>query len=123
MFDKTNKTKEKTSRTAGYTLTELTVTIAILGILAAAAVPELGGLTEMAKDRTNRANAKLLTNIAQMIEVRAGSYPDWPAEFSNMVPGEAYNLVNSAVTYQGTGHFSYNSAAGTVTAESGGVPE
>lgn len=120
MLKKTYKIKEKNIRTAGYTLTELTVTIAILGILAAAAVPGLGDLTSLAEDSVNKANAKLLSNIAQMIKAQTGDYPEWPATFSSLTPKAASYLINVAMTYQGNGRFIYNVSAGTIIVKSGG---
>lgn len=122
MLKKTYEIDRKNVRTAGYTLTELTVTIAILGILAAAVVPNLEGLTGLAKDSANKINAKSLTNIAQLIKAETGDYPEWPATFSTLYPEAVLNLINSTVTYQGTGHFRYDSAAGTIISIAGGRP-
>lgn len=57
MMEKMRNTKKR----KGFTLIELIVVIAILGILIAIAVPRLSGFQGTAARRANESNAKLLT--------------------------------------------------------------
>ena len=57
----------------GFTLIELVVVIAILGILAAILIPVIGGFIERANIAKDQANAKNLFNCAAMVLATGGS--------------------------------------------------
>ena len=59
-----NQQKQKSKK--GFTLVELIVVIAILGILAALVVPSVTGYIQKAQDATNEANAQMLYSAAQL---------------------------------------------------------
>lgn len=67
--------KRNLVRQEGFTLVELIVVIAILGILATIAVPRLRGFQEDARQRTNAANLAMLQNMVRLYEANKGSLP------------------------------------------------
>lgn len=59
-----NQQKQKSKK--GFTLVELIVVIAILGILAALVVPQVTGYIEKAQESTDQANAQMLYTAGQL---------------------------------------------------------
>jgi prepilin-type N-terminal cleavage/methylation domain-containing protein len=102
------------SKLAGYTLTELVLVIAIISTLTVIVIPEFFGIKYSAAARINEANADILTKVAAIIETNTGISPDWPSEFTSITPAGALNLIHKNITYQGAGHFSYDSKTKTV---------
>lgn len=67
------KRNKKLNNRKGFTLIELIVVIAILGILAAVLVPQLGGFTDKAKQAQVLSDAAALATAADAILVEKGS--------------------------------------------------
>jgi prepilin-type N-terminal cleavage/methylation domain-containing protein len=122
----------KKRRNKGFTLIELITVIAILGILAAIGFMSMGGYRDSANSTVDAANAKLLSNVAAMINADTGYYPGqagapasvpvWTATFSSITPAQAAGLIEDEIFFKGkNGTFTYNIDTGKVeTSASGG---
>lgn len=64
---------KKNNKKKGFTLVELVVVIAVLGILAAVAVPRLSGFQEKAKVSAHQVNIKTLENAAALYIAENGN--------------------------------------------------
>jgi general secretion pathway protein G/type IV pilus assembly protein PilA len=60
----------------GFTLIELIVVVAVLGILATIAVPRVIRVTEKANTNTEQANLTIIKNALERYYAENGDYPD-----------------------------------------------
>jgi general secretion pathway protein G len=67
--------KDKQHRAAGFTLIELMVVLAILGLLAMLVAPRLMGRMGMAKQRTAQAQIQMLATALDLFHLDVGRYP------------------------------------------------
>ncbi|MFT9494813.1 competence type IV pilus major pilin ComGC [Anaerosolibacter sp.] len=70
-----NKLRKVLKSKKGFTLIELIVVIAILGILATVAVPRLNGFQATARHRANDANLQTIQNAVRVFEANTGALP------------------------------------------------
>ncbi|WP_034327388.1 InlB B-repeat-containing protein [Alkaliphilus transvaalensis] len=113
---------KRMKNTGGFTLIEVVVVIAILGVLSAIAVPRLGGFNGSAEHKTNLANAKILTNAAHMIEATLGYFPTeeyWGSTFTEIEPVKVDHLINDKIIFLGNGSFKYDATTGVVSIDGG----
>ncbi len=91
--------KLNTSRKAGFSLVEMLVVIAIIGIIAAIAIPNIGNLNQSAKDATAKRNAQTVASVLNAT-IAAGA-PTTTLTASNIVTTAIAGLTPSTGAFSG----------------------
>ena len=74
-MERSNKA-EKQVRQGGFTLVELLLVVAILGVLATVAIMNTTGMSEEARIRTTQTSIGTIETAAKTYEIRTGRFPD-----------------------------------------------
>ena len=99
---------------------ELIVVIAVLGILASIAVPRYVGYTTAAQNSVDEANARILTNVANVHHTQTGSFPAWTSPFTTLDASTTLYLNEDDEIQNIANEFVYDFSTGTVTVNSSG---
>lgn len=77
--------KLNTSRKAGFSLVEMLVVIAIIGIIAAIAIPNIGSLNESAKVATAKRNAQTVASVLNAAIAAGTDTSGWTGTASDLL--------------------------------------
>lgn len=94
------------NRRKGFTLIELMIVIAIIGVLAAIAIPHFGRARDKARLNKCLENSSLLTRMTEIYNAEQGVYPAAVTDLKLNMVGHSIPVCPSGGTYQwvpGTG--------------------
>jgi len=112
---------KKLTNKKGFTLVELLVVMAILGILILLAAPRFSAVTQGAKRRTFEANHKtMISAVTMYMAETGGAYPKELTQITHFLEGGTMNGKPAGTTYGLTNwiltsEFSYNDGGTPVT--------
>ena len=113
--------KKMSKKRKGFTLIELIVVIAILGILAAIAIPRFTGVRETAAIGAAEADARTVLSAVGIYYAEKGEYPAKNADISALSDYLDDNLSGTVAFTDNAGNFTYTTTDATVTVTDGVV--
>ena len=132
--------RERSDREAGFTLIELLVVVAIIGILAAIAIPVFLNQRASARDASVKADLNGIAKVMETVYADQGAYPDgandqmaaFDAATPVTSPGNAIVIEADATTSsfrisgcnaEGNNQFFYDSSAGGLQTDTVDISE
>lgn len=80
-----SKSVKLLSNVCGFTLMEMIVVIAILGALAALAIPRFTGVLENSQEKTDLANIRIVESAVELYEAEIGDIPVSIGSFNELI--------------------------------------
>lgn len=105
------KIRKMMTNQKGFTLVELMVVIAIIGILAAIAIPKMSTATDSSKIAKIQADLRTIGGAVSMYQARIGSLPSTLADLA----GDKKELAAVPTPPSGAGAYTLNATTGIVT--------
>ncbi len=86
----------------GFTLIELVVVIAILGILSSVALPRVGGVTKRAKEVADKANVRILQEAVERYRAESGDEDLDEVDLSGNDKADAQEVIEFLIDGDGS---------------------
>ena len=118
-MDKSDKSARHI-RQGGFTLVELLLVVAILGILATVAIMNVGGMSDEAREKATRTSIAAIEQAARMFEIRTGKYPDSIDQLTQPLGDRPALLDKKAMNDQWGNAFSYKKTSNFIEIRSAG---